>query len=56
METATMGRVLTEAMIENFQDLYAVKLGVLRPIRSAGSWFAMPWSTPGRRSSRCRRG
>ena len=31
MENATMGRVLTEAIIENFQDLYAVKLGVLRP-------------------------
>ncbi len=26
-----MGRVLTEVIIENFQDLYAVKLGVLRP-------------------------
>jgi predicted aspartyl protease len=31
MENATMGRVLTEVIIENFQDLYAVKLGVLRP-------------------------
>jgi predicted aspartyl protease len=31
METATMGRVLTEATIENLKDLYAVELGVLRP-------------------------
>ena len=31
METATMGRVLTEATIENFRDLYAVQLGVLKP-------------------------
>jgi predicted aspartyl protease len=30
MENATIGRVLTEVTIENFQDLYAVKLGVLR--------------------------
>jgi predicted aspartyl protease len=31
METATMGRVLTEATIEKFKDLHAVELGVLPP-------------------------
>jgi predicted aspartyl protease len=31
METATMGRVLTEATIENLKDLYGVELGVVRP-------------------------
>ena len=30
METATVGRVLTEATIENLKDLYAVELGVLQ--------------------------
>ncbi len=30
METATMGRVLTEATIENLKDLWAVEQG-LRP-------------------------
>ena len=30
MENATMGRVLTEAIIESFEDLYAVKRGALR--------------------------
>jgi predicted aspartyl protease len=30
METATMGRVLTEATIENLGDLYAVQRGVIR--------------------------
>ncbi len=29
METATLGRMLTEATIENLKDLYAVELGVL---------------------------
>jgi predicted aspartyl protease len=29
METATMGRVLTEATIENLEDLWAVKRGLL---------------------------
>jgi len=29
METVAVGRVLTEATIENLEDLYAVKLGVL---------------------------
>ncbi len=29
METDTMGRVLTEATIENMQDLWAVKQGIL---------------------------
>ena len=31
MENATMGRVLTEATIENVGDLYAVERGALRP-------------------------
>ncbi len=31
MEIATMGRVLTEATIENLGDLYAVERGLLRP-------------------------
>jgi predicted aspartyl protease len=31
METATMGRVLTEATIENLEDLWAVKRGLLPP-------------------------
>lgn len=31
METATMGRVLTEAMIENLGDLLAVENGTLKP-------------------------
>jgi predicted aspartyl protease len=31
MENTTMGRVTTEAVIENFEDLYAVRRGVLRP-------------------------
>ncbi len=30
MEAELMGRVLTEATIENLEDLYAVKLGVLK--------------------------
>jgi predicted aspartyl protease len=34
METATMGRVLTEATIENLEDLWAVKQG-LRPADQA---------------------
>src|SRR5262245_26185123 len=31
METETMGRVLTEATIENLQDLWDVKRGLLTP-------------------------
>jgi clan AA aspartic protease len=31
METNTMGRVLTEATIENIEDLWAVKRGLLTP-------------------------
>jgi predicted aspartyl protease len=31
METATMGRVLTEATIENLEDQWAVKRGLLLP-------------------------
>lgn len=31
METAAMGRVLTEATIENLEDLWAVKNGLLKP-------------------------
>ncbi len=31
METATMDRVLTEATIENLEDLWAVKNGLLKP-------------------------
>ncbi len=31
MEAVTMGRVLTEATIENLEDLYAVKRGQLAP-------------------------
>ena len=31
METATMGRVQTEATIENLEDLWAVKRGLLQP-------------------------
>ncbi len=31
METAAMGRVLTEATIENLEDLWAVKRGLLPP-------------------------
>ncbi len=31
METATMGRVLTEATIENLEDLWAVKQGLRAP-------------------------
>jgi predicted aspartyl protease len=31
METATMGRVQTEATIENMEDLWAVKRGLLPP-------------------------
>ena len=31
METDTMGRVLTEATIENLEDLWAVKRGLLPP-------------------------
>jgi predicted aspartyl protease len=31
METETMGRVLTEASIENIEDLWAVKRGLLAP-------------------------
>src|SRR5580693_520466 len=31
METETMGRVLTEATIENLEDLWAVKRGLLAP-------------------------
>lgn len=31
METATMGRVLTEATIDNLEDLWAVKRGLLSP-------------------------
>src|SRR5438132_7118363 len=31
METVTMGRVLTEATIENLEDLWAVKRGLLAP-------------------------
>jgi len=31
MEDAAMGRVLTEALIENFGDLYAVERGTLPP-------------------------
>jgi clan AA aspartic protease len=31
METATMGRVLTEATIENLKDLWAVKRGLIPP-------------------------
>jgi predicted aspartyl protease len=31
METTTMGRVLTEATIENLEDLWAVKRGLLTP-------------------------
>jgi predicted aspartyl protease len=31
METATMGRVQTEASIENLEDLWAVKRGYLQP-------------------------
>lgn len=31
MEPATMGRVLTEAKIENLQDLWAVKQGLIPP-------------------------
>ncbi|HEX5447158.1 MAG TPA: aspartyl protease family protein [Pirellulales bacterium] len=31
METATMGRVLTEATLENLEDLWAVKHGPLTP-------------------------
>lgn len=31
METALMGRVLTEATIENLEDLWAVKRGLLAP-------------------------
>jgi hypothetical protein len=31
METETMGRVLTEATLENLEDLWAVKRGLLAP-------------------------
>lgn len=31
MEMATMGRVLTEATVENLEDLWAVKRGLLAP-------------------------
>jgi predicted aspartyl protease len=31
METSTMGRVLTEATIENIEDLWAAKRGLLAP-------------------------
>ena len=31
METATMGRVVTEATIENLEDLWAVRRGLLAP-------------------------
>jgi hypothetical protein len=31
MESATMGKVLTEATIENFEDLFAVKNGLITP-------------------------
>jgi len=31
METATMGRVLVEATIENLEDLWAVKRGLMAP-------------------------
>jgi predicted aspartyl protease len=31
METATMDRVLTEARIENMEDMWAVKRGLLQP-------------------------
>jgi predicted aspartyl protease len=31
METATMGRVLTEAKIENLEDLWAAKRGLMTP-------------------------
>src|SRR5256885_14016816 len=34
METATMGRVMTEATLENLEDLWAVKQG-LRPVNEA---------------------
>ena len=31
METQTMGRVVTEVMLENLQDVWAVKDGLIRP-------------------------
>ena len=31
METTTMGRVVTEATIENLEDLWAAKRGLLKP-------------------------
>ncbi len=54
MEATTMGRVLTEATIENLEDLWAVKRGLLAPELIRRRRSRMPSSTSLRTlDSRC---
>jgi hypothetical protein len=55
MENTTLGRVLTEPTIENFEDLYAVKRGALRDdqvrrgvVRDALEYDPVPLTIQGR--------
>jgi hypothetical protein len=50
MEAATMGRVLTEATIENLKDLWAVEQGLRQPAEARRKYsriWPMIGPTPG---------
>ena len=47
METEIMGRVLTEAKIENLKDVWDASAAVFRRRQSAKSPFPRPSWTPG---------
>ena len=58
METASMGRVVVEAIIENLQDVWDVDRGMFnsRTKRFAVALCMMLWSIPAHPSCRFRNG